>query len=172
MAMTSLFGNLFLAIQERLQTIPRLSFIDHEYGQLEYYDRENGKPPVTFPCVLIDIDQATFTDNSDNGQLGNCIVILRLGFPPYSATSQNTPQAYKEKALEFYEIETDIHNALQGWCPGDEYNVLDRKSAMTERREDFIRVRQIRYSTGFDDYTTSKTWTKVAATPNITGEYL
>jgi len=172
MALQSLFGNLFLAIQAKLATIPALRHIDHEYGQLEDYNTKDGKPPVSFPCVLIDIDQGTPSNTSDNSQLMVCSVILRIADAPHSGTGQSTPTTYKEKALNFYELEDTIHKALQGWEPGDEYNALIRSSTITERREDYIRVRQVRYTTGFDDYTTANTQTKVAATPNITGEHL
>lgn len=172
MALQSLFGNLFLAIQAKLATIPAIRHIDHEYGQLEDYNNKDGRPPVSFPCVLIDIDQATASNTSDNSQLVECSIILRIADAPHSATGQSTPASYKEKALNFYELEDTIHRALQGWEPGDDYNALIRSNVNTERREDYIRVRQVRYTTGFDDYTTAATRSKTTAAPSIADEYL
>ena len=53
---------IFINIMERIAgSVPELSLIDEDYGQLEM-SAEEDKYPVTFPCVLIGNIDADWRD--------------------------------------------------------------------------------------------------------------
>ncbi len=89
--MTSPAANLFLALRTLIANLadgqgnPYFRYVDQDLGQLEM-----ERPPVLWPCVLIDIDEMSFRNMTDAAQLGTVKVVLRLGFPPLgSAASWN-----------------------------------------------------------------------------------
>lgn len=148
--MTSPFARLFLALQERIaQQVPEIKHIAQDMGQLS----AKSRPPVSWPCVLIDFDDFRFDNLSENVQVAKGTIILRLGFNPHSPTGKDTPTDYREAALAYYDIEWNLHKAIHGWSPeGEEYGHLVRTSATTQRRQDGYRVRELTYSICFDDY--------------------
>lgn len=147
--MNSPFSTLFIAIQERIKSeVAALRWIDQEMTQLESYGE---KPSVSFPCLLVDFDNFNFEDAGEAIQFAEGIIVLRLGFAPFSQTSDKTPLEWKEKGLAYYDIEWAIYKALHGWKPNN-YGYCMRVSADTEKREDSIRVRVLRYSISFEDY--------------------
>jgi hypothetical protein len=161
--MNSPFAQLFLALTDQLKTVlPPHAYIDQDLGQLEYYEI---RPAVSWPCALIDIDSFTFQELGDGSQMAEGDVVIRLAFPPYSSAKSTTPQEYREKALGFYEIEWAINKALHCWSPGDTFGSLTRISAQTERREDPIRVRELRYKLALEDYSTEEVLLRIG------GEY-
>lgn len=146
--MNSPYAKMYLEIAERLKVaVATKLYVNMELGQLEGYEL---RPAVSFPCVLIDFTDFNFSDMGENCQIGEGNVILRIAFTPYSNTSNITPQAFKEKGLKYFEIETEIYKALQGW-QGEDFGALMRESDSTEKREDDIRVRQLVFSTTFQD---------------------
>lgn len=183
---------LFLAIQQQLLSIldnddnPLLRFVAMDFGQLEDYVPP-GKPPVSYPCALISIDDADYTSEGMNTQRGVISVVIRIGFDPYSATSNLTPDVSRNKALAYFELEQKIYLAFQGWAPGtvtvtaspsvttdlsNDFGHFMRRKAFTERRKDFLHVRVIQFSITHQDYTAKEPITYTGADPNITYEIL
>jgi hypothetical protein len=176
MILTSPFAVLLIAIQNQLKTInlagsPTGTFgtNDQDLGQLEDASRGINRPPVSFPCALTDIEDAEFTQLGDNAERGKVNVCIRLGFPPFSNTSSITPAPYRNDALYYYEIEQAVYLAFQGWTPGvtttddtttphttfdlgDIFGKFIRVRAVTERRNDLIRVRALYFTLTIDDY--------------------
>jgi len=180
--MISPFANLFLALQQYIGSLqsgspaaPIFKTIDQDLGQLEAHYGDM-RVPVLWPCCLIDVDSFRFDDMSNNGQNGNGYICIRLGFPPFSASNIAVPAEYVQKALGYYELEQQLHQALQGWCPGDQegfsgladiFGPLTRVSSITEQRSDIIRVRKIMYRIAITDFSTQPGFTLTSATPNI-----
>ena len=171
--MTSIFANLFLLLQAQLQTIvdgsgnPAFPFIDHDLGQLE--DQVPAIGPG--PAILIDFDKFNFQDIGENCQTGEGPVILKVVFKPYSGTSANTPDAYKQKGLNYYELESQVKAALNGWCPdpaGDIYGPLDFDSVTTSKERTDLRIRVMVFTLGIDDYSNKTPSTTAPFTLNIT----
>lgn len=170
------FGNLLLQIQARIRSLaPAIREVNEDRGQLESYEL---RPPVSFPCVLVDFD-FNFTDWGELVQHAEGAVVIRLAFPPFSNASSLMPETVREKALAYTDYELLLHRALHGWQPetitdNDEkqisYGALTRESITTERRSDAIRVRVIRYRTSIEDYTAFTSLSNAAATPDISGD--
>ena len=155
--MKSPFANLFLAIRQNLiDKVPSVAHIDQNLGQLSgsIGMRGNTKPSVNFPCVLIDFEDFSFSCLSENVQTAKGTIVLQLAFAPYSNSSQATPKENVAMAIKFYDIEFQMHKAFQDWSPGDIYGSCNRISTTTQKRQDGYRVREIRYSIAFDDYST------------------
>lgn len=150
--MNSPFAHLFLSLQERIQAeVSAISYIDHDLGQLS----NKSRPPVSWPCVLIDFDDFRFKNLGENVQTAKGIVVLRLAFSPYAASSGITPTAIKEQALNYYDIEWELHKCLHGWSPGEEFGSLSRTSALIPHENiGNLRIRELRYKISFDDYST------------------
>lgn len=155
------FKSLFLAIQKWLMMkVPELRWIEQDLGQLEM----EGRPSVTFPCVLIDFADWKYEDWGENIQKAEGFVVIRLAVDVWSQTYKLAPDAVKQKGLEFYELEWKIYKALQGWKPagaGDGvYDYMLRVSSNKEDREDNLSVRTIIFSCGFEDYGAAPTYTE------------
>lgn len=164
----SFYSLLFVALQARIQEqVPEIRWVDLDTGQLESYDI---RPAVAWPCVLIDFPASQFTNESQLVQWGDVNIELRLGFPEFSQSSNTAPVAVKEKALKFFELESKLYKALQGWAASDQEGEtisqpLIRLQVATEKREDAIRVRSMVFTTAFQDASAQPEYT--VATPNL-----
>ncbi len=153
--METILFNLYLLLQARLAAItdgdkPVFRWIDHDLGQLE-----DEKPALSYPAILIEFDEFTFTDLAENCKMGEGNIVLKVVFDPYSSTSNITNPVFKEKGLKYYKHEGMIKQALDGWCPdetSDVYGPLDFMSASPGKERTDLRIRQMVFSIGIDDY--------------------
>lgn len=151
--MNAPFAIIFLALQSRIAgQVPAIKYIDQDIGQLK-----QPRPPVSWPCVLLDFEDFTCTNLAGNVQVATGTIVLRLGFAPWSGTAQYTPGTSAAQALGYYELEWALHKTLQGWHPGPEFGALTRTATTTQKRTDSYRVREIRYTLSFEDYSAHKT---------------
>lgn len=148
--MTSFFAQLFTSLQEHIKaTVPEIRWIDQDLGQLEWY---HERPAVSWPCVLIDFNNTTYDQESQQVQWGNATITFRLGFPSFSPSNSLAPQAVKEMALQYYELEQRLYVALQGYDGGGICQPMTRVNIASERREeDNFRVRVLTFTTAFED---------------------
>ncbi len=165
--MNSPFANIFLAIQQRIQNnVTGINYIDQDLGQLKN-DRNTTRPNISFPCVLIDFEDFNFEDIAENAQTANATIVLRLGLAPFSNSSQVTPTGYIASAISYYDLEWSLHKAIQGWSPIDDTGYMMRTEVATQKRNDTIRVREIRYSLAFEDYSTANNIQRVSEPVHI-----
>lgn len=170
MALQSFYGQLLTAIQDRIRAaVPEVKWTDQDLGQLE---ADTDRPPVLFPCVLIDFNGSQYADLSYGVQQAtNCVVQMRLAFAPYSSSSGATPTPQRELALQYYEIENKLFKAFNNWEPAGEIcQAFSRTADATERRDDSLRVRVLLWSTAFEDYTAHTVPDRVPAAMVITVE--
>jgi len=160
MAVTSILGNMYLnIIQQLVDNCPNIKYFDMDLGQLEHY---NERPAVSLPCGLIDFDEIAFEHNGDNYQTGEGILQIRIAHQPYSASNSLAPEEVREKALDYFEHEQAIYLALQGFSAG-EMRDLNRVSTRTEKRNDTLRVRTIKFRFGLIDESAMPNATQVTA---------
>lgn len=161
--MNSVFAGIYLATQQLLKEhAPFIKHTDQDLGQLK-----SVRPPVAWPCVLIDTETFEFESLGENVQVGNGVIVFRLGFAPYSNSAGATPGTSKELALGYYEMEHQLHQLLQGWQPGSHTGKLNRISVTTQKRNDNYRVREMRYSLAFEDRSTQNGRELKAATIDL-----
>jgi hypothetical protein len=148
--MNAPFANIFLAIQSHIAgNMHEISHIAHDLGQLSV----KGRPPVSWPCVLIDFEDFSFSNLGEHIQSALGTVVVRLGFAPHSGTGKDTPNEYKERALMYYDMAWELHKLLHGWSPNEQtMGAMIRTSVTTQRRSDSYRVRELRYAIAFEDY--------------------
>lgn len=164
--MQNFFGTLYLNLSDHLKTqVPELKLIDMDFGQLEIFEY---KPNVAFPCALIDFPNADYSNLAELAQQGDIILQIKLGFAPFSQTSQAAPTSVKEKGLEFFSIEQKIFEKLHGWH-NDVCQPLIRLNASTDKRfeEIGLRVRVLTFSTQYEDESARFVFQKVPATASV-----
>ena len=124
------------------QTIPELSYIDEDYGQLEALDGDQDNYPLTFPAALIALETIDWTDISQMQQTGLAAIRIRICIDCYDdthATALNT-----KKAAQRTEFVHRIHQALQGFRPTEQGNMIRYRSAYTPFNHG-IKVYQLDY---------------------------
>jgi hypothetical protein len=151
-----IFGEMLIAIQTRIaDTVPEIKYVNMDLGQLEVYALDS--PSVNWPCLLIDFNDTTYADLHGGLQEADAMMMVRLGFNPYSQTSNLQPEDVRRKGLAYFAIESKVHAALHGWQPLKESGKalcqpFSRRRATTERREeDAFRVRMLGFTYGFMD---------------------
>ena len=98
-------------IQDKLmQEVPALKYVDQDWGQMDFFPN----PPVKFPCALIDIQSAQYTNNGDFIQQGTAMVVIRLFDIKLSNSSQAAPNNQKENAKKIWQLIEDVNKALHG----------------------------------------------------------
>jgi hypothetical protein len=177
MATISYFGKLFLALSDHIKaTVPEVKWIDQDFGQLEQFEY---RPAVAFPCVLIDYPLANYTGLSELSQLADITVQFRIGFAPFSQSNAEAPLSVREKALEYYQLEQKLYEAIQGFST--EYTQpLIRINAGTEQRLSAndvadnmgLRVRVMNFSTQFEDNSKLPVYNQTPATLEVDQEVI
>lgn len=198
--MKNILSMLFLSLQKRIDSIldenneKVFRYVDHDFGFLD-----EDIPPLSYPAVLIDMNDTNWKNLGGHCQEGDHIVSLKIVFAPYSSTSNITPIDYVEKGLGFYEIETELNDKIHCWAP--DYNVIvtpadpdadppvaevtkdlladvtgsfTRLKSMTDKSRKDLHIRKVFYGISIEDYGTrsDKNRIKVPFTPNITEEII
>ena len=91
---------IFIAIMEHIaETMPELSYIDEDYGQLEPTEDQDNYP-VTFPCVLIGNTESDWNDIGYGVQKSESLVTVRLAIDCYDDTHYTSGTYQKETPVE------------------------------------------------------------------------
>jgi hypothetical protein len=127
-------------IQNRLSTAtsadgkPLFDYVDLDWGQTDFYE---GLPPVKFPCALIDVQNANFSNEGQRIQLADVIVQIRIIDMILSRTSAAAPPAQREKAARIFDLLRETHRLLHAWTgTPDNCGLLTRKTLARVRRKD------------------------------------
>ncbi|MBU4536971.1 MAG: hypothetical protein L6264_07385 [Weeksellaceae bacterium] len=154
------FSQILIDLQKRIsKEVPVIQFIDQDLGQLGQVG-ENGRPSLAYPAVLIDFPNSDYSELSSSAQLGMVPITFQLVFDSYSATWHKAPLKDRMKGLEYLEIEQKLHNALNGWSE-DYFTNLTRTNVKSQNNNDIgLRVRQLTYTTSYEDYSTNQEETK------------
>ncbi len=160
-------ANLFqLLIEKLIADVPELRYIDQDVGQLENYEI---RPAVAWPCCLIDIEEFKYSDQQNFlAQLAEGIISLRIGLVKYTDANNLTPLNIRENALQYYEVEHKVYKALHGYNPTG-FSKLLRRASGTEKREDDIRVRVLKFAVSFTDDSAKKVKITVARPGGVLG---
>ena len=94
--------------------MPELRTVDEDYGQLEMINQENRDTyPLTFPAVLIDAPDVSWSNIGGLSQKGTATVRVRLIIDCYDDThyGSNTTARIAERAA----LRRKVHKLLQGY---------------------------------------------------------
>lgn len=153
-------------IQDRLvQEVPALKYVDQDWGQMDFFPN----PPVKFPCALIDIQSAQYTNNGDFIQQGTAMVVIRLFDIKLSNSSQAAPNNQKENAKKIWQLIEDVNKALHGQnFLQTGYGLPMREQMRRTKRNDGCYQTELYYSVQLTDNTCQPVLTPVSpVTPEI-----
>ena len=142
-------------IQCHLETIDTLNYVDEDWGQLDFY---SPNFPVQWPCVLIDITNAGYSNigmdrsvipmqrQQADAQISFTVANLKL-----TNTSAKAPVMQKDNAWTIWELIEEVHEKLQGFSPETYAGKLIRTSLQRVKRDDGVQEYTITYSCGLND---------------------
>ena len=96
------------------QEMPELRTVDEDYGQLEMINQENRDTyPLTFPAVLIDAPDVSWSNIGGLSQKGTATIRVRLIIDCYDDThyGSDTTELIAERAA----LRAKVHKLLQGY---------------------------------------------------------
>jgi hypothetical protein len=128
--------------------VPALKYIDEDWGQLDFYQPH---PPVKWPCALVDVVSATWTNSGHLQQLGLLQVKVRIADLRLSNSSQRAPLTQKVAADSIFVLLRNVYIALHGFTGGQNYSALIRTNNSRIRREDGVRIYEITFTTEMKD---------------------
>jgi hypothetical protein len=153
-------------IQDRLmQDVPALKYVDQDWGQMDFFPA----PPVKFPCALIDIQSAQYTNTGNFIQQGTAMVVIRLFDLKLSNSSQKAPDGQKENAKKIWQLIEDVNRAIHGQNFLQEgYGLPMRERMRRTKRNDGCYQTELYYSVQLTDTTCRPELTPVSpVTPKI-----
>lgn len=140
---------LFIALCDLLERqVPEVRWIDADEGQLNV---SGQRPPVAFPCVLIDMSYPQTEGMSPTAEKIRVQFNLRIAFDTPGTTNSAAPEHVRAKALEKMDILEKIHRTLQWWTCNRQINPMRRQRVTTERRQDGLKVYNMTYESAFID---------------------
>ena len=145
--------NVIQDIQNKLAAeVPALQYIDQDWGQMNFY----RQPPVKFPCALIDIQNAAYSDTGGLIQQGTATVVIRLFDMKLSSSSNAAPESQKKNAKKIWQLIEDVNRALHGQqFLQDGFGKLIRARMHRGKRDDGCYQTEISYTVGFTDQSTA-----------------
>ena len=143
------------SIQTKLATVTDLKYVDEDWGQLDDY---SPNPPVKWPCCLIDLDNAVYTNlgidrsaTPQNRQQATASVVFKYANMKLTRTSSKAPESQKDNAWLLHEIIEKSHEVLHGFRPTPESGVLLRTTWRKVKRDDGIQVFLVTYTFGLNN---------------------
>ncbi|MFA7448798.1 MAG: hypothetical protein WCY77_10200 [Weeksellaceae bacterium] len=150
--MKELFQNLQKQIAE---SVPAVNYVDENWGQLDLYGPEI---PVKWPCVLLDLGQADFSNIGRvnnripaNRQQGQASIEITLGMLKLTNTSFKSTATQKWHGFEVWEVVEELHQVIQGFQPTENSGGMIRTNVRKVRRDDGVQEIRITYSVGLND---------------------
>ncbi len=140
--------DLFLKLTDKLKAVPTIKWVDSDEGQLEFPEH----PPVQFPCALIDVEFPDCEDIHETEQQVTALITIRLAFKPSGRSNSAVPVLQRTKAFERFDTTKAVFKALQGWEDA-EMSSWSRKSQVTEKRDDNLKVIVQTWETTFGENT-------------------
>jgi hypothetical protein len=139
---------LYLKALELLEPITAIKYADLDKGQL---DREDTRPALQFPCVLIRIEYTQTRDIVDKKQKVHARLGLRVAFNfAGDRTGSNAAESIRDESLEYFDTIEEIHQAFQAYF-GNGFSRFSRLNLQEERRNDGLKVVSLPYATSFID---------------------
>ena len=111
-------------------------YVDLDWGQVDFYAGQ--MPPVKFPCALLDINAATFSNEGRLVQIGIFTIQVRILDIVLSNTSGQAPAGQRDKAARMYKLVEETNKLLHGFN-GQGYGSLIKQSLSRVKRHDGLK---------------------------------
>lgn len=139
------------SIQNQLLKVDTL-YVNEDDGQLDEY---SPNFPVKWPCCLVDIASANFSNNGINRkqipinrQEAETSIMLTFANLKLSNTSGLAPINQKDNAWSLHTIIEEAHKVIQGFKPDDCTGKLIRTAFRRVKRDDGVQQYAVIYSLG------------------------
>ena len=133
---------IFLSIQNRLAEIDELSYIDKDWGQLQY-----EQPPVQWPCALIDVANIDYTQQGNGAQTAQASITITVADTIPATSSYQSPT--REDSYAIIDLLEEIQQKLQLFSNGSTFTPLMRTNLMKAAANGEYVVYQMTYKTAF-----------------------
>ncbi|MCB6971839.1 MULTISPECIES: hypothetical protein [Butyricimonas] len=153
--------NVFIDVQELIKTVPGIRYVGEDWGQLNF-----SQPPVDFPCVLIDLGEAEFSQAGQNTQQVIATLNVTIADIRYNGVSARLPIKQQEREFEIFSLIENVNKKLHGHG-GETYSRLMRISLKNMLREDAVREFVMTYKFAYTDMTGESNLTKYPVSPKI-----
>jgi len=132
-------------VYNALSQVEGLNYVTADLGQLD----NPLSIPSRFPCVLIDLESASYADSGRQVQQGTARMSLRIADRNLSEDlfSEENP----DEMFDIFELIKKVSKALCG-IRTDDTSALSRTSLERIYRNDDIREFRLNFSFGFTDY--------------------
>jgi hypothetical protein len=134
---------LLQAIQDKIAAISGIAYADENWGQLDDYA---SNAPVKFPCALIDLNTAQWTNKGQHLQSGTATIAIDIARQKLTNTSAKASAWQKEKAWEIHDLMSNVHQAIHGQRLVKGCGAIVRTSTAKVRRQDGIQHYRILYT--------------------------
>lgn len=109
------------SVQTQLgDNVPELKYVDKDWGQLSH-----AQPAVKFPCMLLDIEDVSYSQIAKGGQMADTQITLTIADSRLTSSSLTAPK--KEDAYKVIDLIEKVHTVLQNFTNGN-YAPLFRTS--------------------------------------------
>ena len=146
---------LIQAIQTKIQAVTGVKYVDEDWGQLDYF---SPNFPVKFPCVLIDVANANYSNIGQdkqatpiNRQMADATVSLTIANLKLTNSSGLAPQFQKDNTWSIHELIEEIHKVVQGYKATDKATALIRVGMSRTKRDDGVQEYTVRYSVNLNN---------------------
>lgn len=146
---------LIQAIQNKIQAVTGVNYVDEDWGQLDYF---SPNFPVKFPCVLIDVANANYSNIGQdkqatpiNRQMADATVSLTIANLKLTNSSGLAPQFQKDNTWSIHELIEEIHKVVQGYKATDKATALIRVGMSRTKRDDGVQEYTVRYSVNLNN---------------------
>lgn len=136
-------------------TEPLFKYVSEDWGQLDNYNGTGTRPPVKFPCCLISVLQASFTDLGPNykkipvnRQQGTYTIVLTVANEKLTNGSQSAPLSQQLSMWDIHRIKNRLHNKVHGWLPFEDQSPLLRQSERKMTRQENTQEYDVYYTIG------------------------
>lgn len=136
--------SIFLSIQDKLAELQSIRYIDKDWGQLQF---EN--PPVQFPAVLLDVEQAEYNQMGHGAQRANADITITVANINLQRSSAAVAAAKRANAYATFDLLDEIHQHLQLFSANGMFTPLMRVQLRKTFINDNYEVYTMTYRTAF-----------------------
>ncbi|MDR0295161.1 MAG: hypothetical protein LBH91_03085 [Prevotellaceae bacterium] len=164
-------------IQNRLATAPMagdyaqprkndrlFEYVDLDWGQVDFYTGQ--MPPVKFPCALLDINAATYSNEGRLVQIGIVTVQVRILDLVLSNSGAMAPDGQRAKAARMFSLLSETNRLLHGFH-GEGYGRLTKQGLSRMKRRDGLKEFVLTYSVQLTDSSAVPVHRRVSAAPVV-----
>lgn len=139
-------SNYLLDTLKGMESLPDLQWVDKDMGQLNWID------DIVFPrpAILIGFGRTSWENVSKGLQQGTSTIIFKVILDNYADSFTGSPN--QELALQFFEFNQMVHDALQG-LEGSNFTPLMRTADEEDEEHANFIVSVLEYSTMITDTT-------------------